>query len=107
MKKSPLETVKAKFKSKEGLIEAVRKLTTDELWLNRVSERKGLEHVSNSRLLRLHGILSEVKAKFGSRSALIEEIQKLQKRAKDAGYRARLDRFPVPRLLDLYRSLSK
>lgn len=107
MKKTPLQIVEERFKNKEGLVEAVRKLATDDLWIDRVNEGKGLEHVSNRKLLRLHDVLSRVKDQFGSRSALIDAILKAEKREKDAGYRSRFERWPTPRLWDRYRAASK
>ena len=39
--------------------------------------------------------------------SLIDAILEIEKRTKDEGYRARLDRFPVPRLFDMFRSASR
>jgi hypothetical protein len=107
MKKPPVAQVKAQFDTKEKLVAAVKKLATDDLWLDRVSEVKGLEKVSNAKLLRLHAVLSAVKADFGSRAKLIDAILALEKRSKDTGYRARLEGYPAPRLLDLHRAASR
>ncbi|MBZ0117765.1 MAG: hypothetical protein K8H88_12255, partial [Sandaracinaceae bacterium] len=79
----------------------------DELWLDRVNEDKGLERVSNAKLLRLHEVLSEVKAQFGSRTKLIDAICETEKRTKDEGYRDRLKGWPTPRLLDWYKAAKK
>ncbi|MGE0790060.1 MAG: hypothetical protein AB7S26_30575 [Sandaracinaceae bacterium] len=98
---SPLAQVKERFGSKEDLVKAVRDLATDDLWLDRVSEDKGLERVSNAKLLRLHATLSAVTKEFSSRSALLDAICKAEKRT-DAGYRERLERWPLPRLYDRY-----
>ena len=103
MKKAPQSLVNEAFGSKEKLVEAVQQLATPELWLDRVSSEKGLRRVPNSKLLRLHAILSDAKARFGSRQKLIDAILELEKRTKDAGYRTRLERYPLPRLLDLHR----
>lgn len=109
--KSPLAIVKDKFGDKAKLVEAVKGFATDELWLGRTAsdrgKTKGLEHVSNAKLLRLHGVFSEVKAKFGSRAKLIDAIVESEKRTKDAGYRTRLEAYPVPRLWDMYKSSTK
>lgn len=109
--KSPLATVKDKFGDKTKLVEAVKALATDELWLGRTSadrgKDRGLEHVSNAKLLRLHAIFTEVKGKFGTRAKLIEEILTAENRSKDAGFKKRLEAYPVPRLYDLYKSASK
>jgi hypothetical protein len=107
MAKSPLQQVKDTFETKAKLVEAVKALTTDALWLGRTSAAKGLEHVSNAKLLRLHKVFTSVKDQFGSRDALIGAILDLEKRTKDDGYKARLTTFPVPRLFDMHRSAKK
>jgi hypothetical protein len=107
MKASPLAMVKDRFGSKDKLVDAVRELATDELWIDRVDEDKGLERVSNQKLLRLHAILTEVKSQFGSREKLIDAICEAEKRTKDEGYKSRLETFSTPRLLDHYRAAAK
>lgn len=115
MKKSPLQTAKEQFKvkgagkdarkdAKTQLVDAVRKLATDDLWLDRVNEDKGLEHVSTAKLLRLQQVLGAVKKEFGSRAQLIDAILTAEKRSGDEGYKARLERFPTPRLWDQYQA---
>jgi hypothetical protein len=105
--KSPLELVKEKFGDKAKLVEAVEKFTSDDLWVARTNKNKGLAHVSNAKLLRLHALFSEVKDKFGTREKLIDAILELQKHSKDAGMRQHLSAWPVPRLYDTYKSLNK
>jgi hypothetical protein len=105
--KSPLARVKEQFGDKEKLVAAVQKLGGDDLWVARTNENKGLAHVSNAKLLRLHSVLSEVKEKFGTREKLVDAILELEKRTKDAGYKQRLSAWPVPRLYDTYRSTAK
>ena len=107
MAKSPITIVKDKFGDKAKLVEAVKAFTTDDLWLARTNTEKGLEHVSNSKLLRLHATFTTVKAKFGTRAKLIEAILEAEKRVKDDGYKARLGGFPVPRLYDQFLSATK
>lgn len=110
-RKSPLVLVKERFGDKAKLVEAVQALATEELWLGRTSAdqggEKGLGHVSNAKLLRLHATLTEVKEKWGSRAKLIDAILDVEKRTKDAGYRKRLEEWPVPRLHDHYRAAAK
>ena len=105
--KSPMQRVKDAFGDKEKLVAAVEKLGGDDLWVARTNENKGLAHVSNAKLLRLHRVLSEVKEKFGTREKLVDAILELEKRTKDAGYKQRLSAWPVPRLYDIYRSTAK
>ena len=106
MNKTPLSQVKERFGSKDKLVEAVEDLATDKLWIDRYSEVKGLQSVSNAKLLRLHDLLTEAKERFGSRAKLIDAIVELEKRSKDEGLRTRLGRYPVPRLLDLHRAAT-
>ena len=109
--KSPLATVKEKFGDKSKLVEAVKALATEDLWLGRTSadrgHDRGLESVSNAKLLRLHAVLTEVKEKFGTRAKLVDEILAAEKRSKDPGLRKRLEAYPVPRLYDLFKGAHK
>jgi hypothetical protein len=107
MKSSPLAQVKERFTDKAGLVKAVEALATEDLWIGRVNEDKGLACVSNRKLLHLHAVLSEVKSKHGSRAGLIDALLKAEKREKDAGYKLRLEKWPTPRLLDALRSAQK
>ena len=109
--KSPLSIVKDKFGDKAKLVEAVKGFVGDELWVGRTnSDRggsRGLDHVSNAKLLRLHAVFSEVKEKFGTRDKLVEAVLELEKRGKDAGYKKRIEAYPVPRLYDMYKSAKR
>jgi len=105
--KTPLAQVKEKFDTKAKLVAAVEKLAGDDLWIDRTNKNKGLGHVSNAKLIRLHDTFSAVKEKFGTRDKLIGAILDIEKRAKDDGYKTRLGKYPVPRLWDMYRSLEK
>jgi hypothetical protein len=105
--KSPIAIVKEKFGEKKSLVEAVQKLADGDLWVARTNKDKGLAHVSNAKLLRLHAIFTTVKEKFHTRDGLIDAILALTKRTKDAGYRSALAKHPVPRLFDMYKSTAK
>jgi hypothetical protein len=107
MKTSPLQAVKERFGDKDKLVAAVKALATEDLWLPAVNKVKGLEHVSNAKLLRLHETLSQVKKAFGSRGKLIDSILTLGKRQKDTGLKGRLERLSTPRLVDLHTSASR
>ncbi|MFI5307951.1 MAG: hypothetical protein ACHQ53_11385 [Polyangiales bacterium] len=107
MAKSPLQTVKERFKDKAGLVSAVKGLMSDELWIDRLNDNKGLDRVSNQKLLHLHEVLSQVKSQFGSRAKLIDAIATASGRAKDAEYQQGLQRFPTPRLFEICRSSQK
>ena len=105
--KAPLAIVKEKFGDKAKLVAEVEKFTSSDLWVARTNKNKGLAHVSNAKLLRLHAIFTEVKAKFGTREKLIDAIVELEKRTKDAGFRQHMAAWPVPRLWDAYKSSAK
>jgi hypothetical protein len=108
MTATPLARVTETFGDKAKLVEAIEKLAGEDLWLKRpIGRDKGLAHVSNSKLLRLHATFSAVKEKFGTRAKLIDAILEIEKRTKDAGYKERLSAWPVPRLWDTYRSTAK
>ncbi len=107
MKKTPLARVKEQFQNKEKLVAAVKELATEPLWLNRLNENKGFERISNSKLLRLYDAQSAAKSQFGSREKLVGAILELEKRSKDAGFKARLEKYPLPRLLDLHRAATR
>ena len=104
---NPQAIVKEKFGDKAKLVESLEKLTGEDLWVARTNKDKGLAHVSNAKLLRLHATFSAVQEKFGTRAKLIDAILDVEKRAKDEGYKKHLTAFPVPRLWDLYKSASK
>ncbi|MBK7579144.1 MAG: hypothetical protein IPI67_02970 [Myxococcales bacterium] len=107
MNKTPLKVAKDRFTSKEKLVEAVQKLATGDLWIDRVNGGKGLARVSNAKLVRLHDILTSVKKDFGSRGKLIDAIVTLEKRSKDAGYKSRLEQHPLPQLVDLHAAAAR
>jgi hypothetical protein len=100
------DPTKARKQAKEKLVAAVQKLADGGLWLDRVNDEKGLEHVSNAKLLRLHEVLTAVKEKFGDRDSLIEGIVKAEGREKDATYAKRFESWPTPRLWDYYQSAA-
>ncbi len=105
--KSPLATVKDKFGDKAKLVAAVEGFTGEDLWLGRTNPKKGLAHVSNAKLLRLHALFIEVKENFGTHAKLVSAVHEVEKRVADAGYKARITAWPVPRLYDHYKAASK
>ncbi len=106
--KSPLAAIKDQFENKAKLVAELEKMTKDEdLWVSRLNSNKGLAHVSNAKLLKLHTTFAAVKEKFGTRAKMIDAIAEIEKRAKDEGYKSRLGAYPVPRLWDMFKSVSK
>ena len=111
MSKSPLSIVKERFgddpkKAKEKLVAAVKKVAGKDLWLDRLNEEKGLEHVSNGKLLHLEQVFEAVSKEVGSRDKLIGEIVKLQGRSKDDDYKARLGEESTPSLWDRFQAVQ-
>ena len=108
MTQSPLQTLKKSWKNKAGLISEVKALATDALWNgDRLNGDKGLDSVSNKKLLRLYETLSRVKKEFGSRAKLIDAIAGAQARDKDADFKKGLERYSTPRLVDLLDSTKR
>jgi len=107
MAKSPSQTVKDKFGDKQKLVDAVKQFVNDDLWVGRENKDKGLARVSNAKLLRLLETFTAVKSKWGTRGKLIDAVVEAAGRTKDAGYRKGIEGWPVPRLYDAYKSLSK
>lgn len=110
MSKSPLSIVKERFgddpkKAKAKLVEAVKKAAGKDAWLDRLNESKGLERVSNRKLLRLERILGAVAAEVGSRDKLITAIAKAQGRDHDDAFKARLGEESTPALWDRYQAV--
>ena len=104
MIKSPLAAVKERFQDKAGLLKAVKELATEELWIDRLDQDKGLDSISNKKLLKLHTLLSEVKEQFGTREKLIATVLTQEKRDKDEGYKTHLERLSTPRLYDQHKT---
>ena len=105
MSKSPLQIIKERFgddplKAKAKLVEAVKKAAGKELWLDTVNEAKGLEHVSNKKLLHLVDLFETISKDVGSRDKLISELAELQGRGKDDAFKASLATSSTPKLWD-------
>ena len=110
MPKSPLALVKERFKDKAALVAAVKALATEELWHGaRLNQDKGLDHVSNKKLLHLHELLTAVKKEHGSREKLIQAIAggASRVRVKDKDYLAGLEHKSTPALYQIYAADKK
>jgi hypothetical protein len=107
MGKTPLETIKERFNDKAGLVQALRSLISDELWTDRLNTDKGLDSVSNKKLLRLHEVLTSVKSQFGSRGKLLDAILTGEKRSKDGDYKKGLERLSTPQLFQIFLAGQK
>jgi hypothetical protein len=103
---SPLQQVTEKHGGKEKLVDKLLGIiergeeAKDEL-------RTRLLSASNSKLLRLFAVSTEMKEKFGGKDKLVDALLGLLNRAKDGDYREKLLSLSPTRLLDLYRSKQK
>jgi hypothetical protein len=108
MKKTPLQEVKEKFGSKENLVKELKKLfDKGDLFEDRLSLDKGLQMISNAKLLKLHAVAEEVKERFNTRANLVDDLLKTMGRVKDTGLRERFEKWGLPRLWDYYQNVSK
>jgi hypothetical protein len=106
--KTPSVKVKEQFGSKENLLKEVKKLfEKTDFFPDRLNPEKGLERVSNRKLLRLHAMATELKDKFGSRKSMIEEYVKLAGQANVEAMKEKLAEMTLGRLVDLYRRVEK
>jgi len=118
MKPSPLQAAKKRFDITENdpaearkqvktkLVEAVRSVAdAGDLWVDRLNEDKGLEHVSNKKLLRLLETFEAVKG-FGGRDKVIAAIVAGEGRDKDKFYKAHFAEWSTKRLWDHYQGMD-
>ena len=101
--RTPLSEVKERFGSKEALIKEIEKLTAKKDLLAEKFSEKGIDHVSNAKLLRLHRLVTDVSDRFSSRAALVDAYLELKHRSKDEPYRQKLMTYTLGRLYDMYR----
>lgn len=93
--------------SKSELVEKVKALATDALWINRFATEDGWARLSNRQLVRLHSLLTEVGQRFASRAELIGAIATAEGHGKDGDYKTSLERHPLPRLWDQLKSAER
>ena len=102
----PLAKLKAAYGSKESLIgKIVEPLAGKDEDTDALKER--LLHASNRQLLRLAKVVETVTKKYGSREKLVASISAAMNKAKDSDYLAKLERFSLPKLADLARSVER
>ena len=86
MKNTPLAEVKERFGSKEKLVKELRTMfDKGEMFENRLNPDKGLAHVSNEKLLKLHKVATEIKERFNTRANLVDDLLKTLKRERTRG----------------------
>ena len=105
MKKTPLTRVNEEFGGKDKLVDKIVDVAErgDE---DKDALRKRLLAASNTKLMRLLGIATEVK-QIGGKEKLIDAILAQEGRAKDKDYRARLMAWSPGRLLDLHHTRQR
>ena len=105
-KKTPLAEVNETHGGKEKLVDKLVDL------IDRGDEPKDelkerLLAAPNSKLLRLHRVMTEVKERFGNKEKLVESLLGLESKSKDVDYRDRLlTRSPVE-LLSAHHAAEK
>lgn len=105
---SPLQEIKERFGSKDKLVKELKGMfDKGDLFIERLNTDKGIAHVANRKLLKLYDVAGEVKERFTTRAKLTDDLLKTLKREKDEGFRARLDKWGLPRLWDYYKSVTK
>lgn len=104
---TPSKVVKERFGDKQKLLDALKPFLGEDLWVSRENGEKGLSRVSNAKLVRLYDTFSAVQSKWGTRSKLIDAIVDAEGKQKEAGFRARIEGWPVPRLYDRWKSASR
>ncbi len=101
--KSPLQMAREQYGSKEKLAEKVLAI----LDRSEDEEQEAFEHrvntMSNRKLLRLLAASETLAATHGSREKLVDKIVAARFSGGNADYRAKIENYSVPRLLDLGR----
>jgi len=104
--KTPLQTVNEQHGGKEKLVDTlVDKLDRGDE--DKADFRKRLLAASNSKLLRLLDVATELKERFGGKSKLVESLLGLMNRTKDKDYREKLVKLSPVRLVAMYRDWDK
>jgi hypothetical protein len=104
---APLAQVKGSVGSKKDLVEKVRALATEKFWIDRTSNPRALERLSNTKLLRLHRVFTDASKRFASRAEVIEAIARAENHARDVDFKKSLERHPLPRLMDMLQSAER
>lgn len=105
-KNSPLQNVNKLFGSKDQLVAKVAELISAGAGESPEDFKKRLKYVANSKLLRLIKLGEKVK-ELGGREALATKVAELKGHAKDKDFKSSLANYTLPRLFDLYSSLSR
>ena len=105
MKKSPKQLVNDQYGSRAKLVDEILNLLGSDK-NDRTSAR--LKATKNSQLVRLHEVLTTVKADFGTKDKLVEAIAvaKFAPNKPDAAYSKKIAGYTQKRLLDLHRQVK-
>jgi hypothetical protein len=105
---TPLQTVKARFGSKEELVNKLSAIIERDANESDKALADRLLRVPNSKLLTLFDRATTVKEKFGSREALAEAVLRLRAGdSKDATAFAGTRALTTGRLLDMHKALTR
>lgn len=104
--KSPLQTVKEQYGSKQALVDKVAGMVEREEGESEDEHKKRLKYVSNAKLLHLAALADRVAAK-GGRDGMVARVLELKNQAKDHEYADSLKKMSLGRLLDLVQSLER
>lgn len=106
MKKTPLQSIKERFQSKEKLVDALLGVLERRGGVSKEDLRRKLLAQSNSKLLVLHRREELIRERFGSRAKMIDSLIEAGKKKpakEDKDWRRRLESLSSGQLLDLAR----
>lgn len=103
--KSPLSIVTEKFGGKDKLVDQIVGLLGSDTDEPKEDLRKRLLTAANRKLIRLHGVASTVKDKYGSRAKLVEAAA--AGRTKDKDFVAKLETYSTAKLVDLAQTAER
>ncbi len=105
---TPLQTVKSVHGDKAALVDKLLPLADRHSDETEAEFKERLLRISNQKLLRMLDRVEDVKARFGSREALVDKIVAFETAGKgDADRRQKLLTLSIGRLVDLHDVLAK
>jgi hypothetical protein len=105
--KNETNKTEARKDAKEELVKAVRNFIKKGDLLEDEFSEKGIERVSNRKLLKLLDLAETVQEEFGSRAALIDKLLELESKTTDSGYREHLEKLGLPTLYSRHEAARK
>jgi hypothetical protein len=104
---TPLAQVKSLAGTKKDLVEQVKALATEPYWVSKMKSETSWNRLSNAQLLRLRAVLTDVRARFASRSELVDALATAEGHGKDADWKKGRAAWSLPRLVDALRAAEK